>query len=167
MDSEQHNHNQPYLPAGRTGDKSFDTMLVNRIFHVYITCVYAMCILHVYMYTCVYISVFIQFSLTFHIHFRTGSAVQRRALAFTHSLVIARLTKPVAQNCSVEPRTVEQATQLVSDKYKYWRNKYLGSNRVQESDKYSSPKYFGSNLKSKIKLFCGAQNCGAGDTTGE
>ena len=63
---------------------------------------------------------FLQFGLTFHIHFRTGSAVQRRALAFTHSLVIARLTKPVAQNCSVEPRTVEQATQLVSDKYKYW-----------------------------------------------
>ena len=76
-----------------------------------------MCIL-VYMdYMYVYKVVF---WLTFHIHFRTGSAVQRRALAFTHSLVIARLTKPVAQNCSVDPRTVEPATQLVSQKY--WVN---------------------------------------------
>ena len=79
---------------------------MNRQFDVYV---------HMY-YMYVYTVGFLQFGTTFHIHFRTGSAVQRRALAFTHSLVIARPTKPVAQNCSVEPRTVEPATQLVSDK---------------------------------------------------
>ena len=79
-----------------------------------------MCIL-VYMdYMYVYKVFFLQFGLTFHIHFRTGSAVQRRALAFSHSLVIARPTKAAAPNCSVEPRTVEPATQLVSQKY--WVN---------------------------------------------
>ena len=83
---------------------------MNRQFDLYV---------HMY-YMYVYTVGFLQFGTTFHIHFRTGSAVQRRALAFTHSLVIARLTKPVAQNCSVEPRTVEPATQLVSQKY--WVN---------------------------------------------
>ena len=110
MDSEQHNHNQSHLPAWRTGNTSFETLLVNRQFDVYV---------HMY-YMYVYTVGFLQFGTTFHIHFRTGSAVQRRALAFTHSLVIARPTKAAAPNCSVEPRTVEPATQLVSQKY--WVN---------------------------------------------